>query len=1108
MKKRLLLAMMAGLFCLMGIAQVTSSSITGSVSSDAKVALEGATVTAVHVPSGTRYVTQSGKSGQFTFPNVRVGGPYQITITFTGYQEKVEKEVFASLGNTANVDVVLMSNESSLQTATVVATRNPILNSKATGASATFGREALNRAPTIGRTVNDITKYNAFSNGRSFGGQDSRFNNFTVDGAVFNNGFGLGNQAQAGGRTGSGAISLDALEEIQINIAPYDIRQSGFAGAAINAVTRSGTNEFAGSVFRFWNSRDLAGTEAGKNSVPNTPFNVETNGFRVGGPIIKDKLFFFVNGEFTKGTRPALDWVANRSGAVGNVSRTTAADLEDLSAFMKTNFNYDLGALDNFNNESSSNKFLGRIDWNINDKHKLSLRYSHHDSESDVIVSNSNSGNTAGNGNRQNLALALSGQNTGYGIMDNTRSYVAELNSTIKKNVSNQFLVTYNKQIEDRSYKTDGLFPTIDILKDGSTYTSLGMDPFTPNNRLNYATFNITNNTTIIKGKHTLTAGLAFEAFKSDNLFFYASNGVWTFNSIDDFKTAALAYKANPNLTVSPVPINRFNYGYTLLTDGKLPWQTFKTQTYSAYGQDEYKVNKKLRLTLGVRFDYLNITNTAADYYNPVVGGLTFKTPDGKDYKVNTGEMPAGRLYVSPRLGFNWDVTGKRTTQVRGGTGIFLSRMPYVLISNQLGNNGVNIGRMNVTGTAATNFPFTLDPTRYTPTTTDISKLPPYNVNYTDPNLKFPQVWRTNLAIDQKLPFAGIVATVEAIFNKNINALHYIDVNMKQSSGTFTAGPDKRAIFPALDLTSGTAAARFFNPQIANVFVLTNNREGYSYSLTGKLEKPITKNWGGLLGYTLAKATDQSSVASTVNANTPTIFGLNNLQSGYSDNDLRHRFVGNLSYRLYYGKGIAGATTFTLGMVSSSGFKISYTSSNDMNGDGQINDLIFVPNSAQEITFQTFTSGTGANAVTFTAENQQFAFDNYIRKHPYLSEKRGGYAERNGAEIPWLTRFDFAVEQDLILNLGKNKKANTFRFRMDILNAGNLINNDWGVGNVSTTTQPLNYRGRTAAGAPIYRLATQVVNGQTVLLQDAFVKSRTIDDVYQIQLGIRYIFNN
>ncbi len=1103
MKLKLFLGLLLTLSVNSIFAQVTSASISGVVKSTEKSALDNATVTAVHVPSGTRYVAVSGKDGSYTFPNVRVGGPFSVTASFTGYDGKKEENIFTSLGTTVNVDFELSQSEGELKEVVITNSRNLLINSKVNGANASIGREALNRTPTIGRTINDITKYNAYSNGRSFAGQDSRFNNFTIDGSVFNNGFGLGSQAQAGGRTGSSAISLDALDQIQINITPYDIRQSGFAGAAINAVTRSGTNEISGSVFHFWNNRDLAGDEANNVKIPTTPFENKTWGFRLGGPIIKNKLFFFINGEFTTGTRPALNWVANRPGATGNVSRTTAADLEDLSAFMKTNFEYDMGAIDNFNNESFSNKFLGRIDYNINDRHKLTVRYSHHDSESDVIVSNSNSGNTAGNGNRQNLALAISAQNNGYGIQDNTRSVVAELNSSLRNKISNQFLVTYNKQIEDRSAPTS-VFPTVDILRDGSTYTSLGYDPFTPNNRLNYATFNITNNTNFIRGKHNFTVGASFEAFKSDNLFFYASNGVWVFNSIEDFKTAALAYKNNPNQTTSPVPINRFNYRYTLLPNGALPWQTFKTQTYSAYGQDEFKAAKNLTLTAGVRLDYVNVTNTATDYANPYVAGLTFSTPEFELYKVRTEEMPKGRMYLSPRFGFNWDVNNDRKTQVRGGSGIFLSRLPYVLISNQLGNNGVNIGLINVTGNTALNFPFTLDPSRYTPTNTDVSALRGYNVNYSDPNLRFPQIWKSNLAIDQRLPWAGLVATLEGIFNKNLNALNYVDVNMKAPTGQITSGADNRFIYPATDL-SGSAAtnARFINPGIGNVFVLTNNDAGYSYSITAKVEKPLTRNWGGIIAYTNAKATDLSSVASTVNANTPGLGGVNYLQEALSDNDLRHRFMATGSYRLVYGGKIGGATTFTLGMISASGSKVSYVVSNDMNGDGQINDMIYVPAQGSNLTFETYTT----SGKTFTAAQQAEAYQKYIDNHPYLKDRRGAYAERNGGQLPWLTRFDFSVEQDFFIKLGKSEKTNTFRFRVDILNASNLLNNEWGVGNVNTTNQPLNYRGR-VNGVPVYRLATQVIDGSTELLRDAFRKSATIDDVYQIQIGLRYIFNN
>lgn len=1105
MKKSLVAVfMMAGMFT---YAQVTTSLVTGTIRDENNRPVNGGNVVLVHEPSGTRYVARTNSEGVYTLPNVRVGGPFRIVVTAPGKGEVRQSDIFTSLGNSSTVDLVIggaSSRVSSLQEVRVTATRNPIINSKSTGASSTLGREAVNRIPTIGRTVNDVTKYNPYSNGRSFGGQDPRFNNFTIDGAVFNNGFGLGNQAQAGGRTGSGAISLDAIEEIQINVAPFDVKQSGFAGAAINAVTRSGNNNFSGSVFSFWNNDGLTGKKAYGEPIQVSRFNTETRGFRLGGPVVKNKLFFFFNAEVSDRTDPALSYVASRPGAVGNISRTTYADLVDLRDFMRRELNYDLGEIDGYNNTSFSRKYLGRLDWNINDQHKLTLRYSHHDSQSDQIISNSNSSNTAGNGNRQNRLNALSGQNTGYGIQDNTRSYVAELNSTFRNGVSNQFIATYNKQIEDRSYRTPSIFPTIDILKDGQTYTSLGMDPFTPNNRLNYSTLNVTNNTNILLGRHTLTAGLSYERFDSNNLFVPASNGVWTFNSIEDFKQAVLDYKANPNQPTSNVPLNRFNYRYSRLAGGQEPWQRLKINTFSAYLQDAWKATPSFNLYYGLRLDYVDVLNTSQDYVNTYAAGLTFYRPDGSPYKVKTDEMPKGKLYLSPRFGFNWDASGNRSTQLRGGTGVFLSRLPYVLISNQLGNNGVNLGLINATGADAAKYPFTLDPSRYTPVASDPASLRGYNINYTDPDLKFPQIWRSSLAIDQKLPFGGLVATLEGIYNKNINALGYEDVNLRAPNGNFTGTGDTRAYYPSLTKNSNS-----YNDGVKNVFVLTNNSQGYSYSLTAKLEKPIT-NWGGMIAYTNAVVKDITSVGATVNANTPTTTGQNYLQLSYGDSDLRHRIIGTLSYRTNYGERIfGGATTFTLGMVSNSGFKYSYTAGRDLNGDGQINDLIYVPTNASDIRFEDVMDRK-TKAVIYTAQQQAEAFDNFIKSSPYLSSRRGQYAERNGAETPWLTRFDLGIEQDIIGRFGFDSKPHTIKLRVDIMNVGNLLNDKWGVSERFTTNQPITpVEKRSADGAPIYQMATQKdSNGKDILLRDAFQRNLTIGDVWQIQVGLRYTFGN
>jgi len=1126
MMRKLLLTIVLSVVTTLGLlAQITTAGISGKVigvSSGKEDALPGATIVATHVPSGTTYGTVTVGDGRYTIPGMRVGGPYTIKFSFVGYKEQVFENVALNLGVISTIDIKLVEEGTQLEEVIITSDRSDIFSADRTGASASYGTSLINSVPTIGRTVSDIVKYNAFGNGGSFAGQDSRFNNFTIDGSVFNNGFGLGSSSQAGGRTSTTPVSLDSFDEIQLNVAPFDVRQSGFAGASINAVTRSGTNDVQLSVYTLQRNTNLVGRNV--DNTPLTGINVDekTYGMRIGLPIIKNKLFFFGNYEQFTSSTPALTFQLNR-GQSGNVSRVTEADMIDVTNFIQQNLGWDPGALDQFNNDITSKKGLIRLDYNINQNHKLAIRYSQHDSQSDQVISGSNSSSTAGFGNRTNSQTAMSPQNTGYIILDNTRSVAVELNSNFGSRIANKLIGTYNFQNEDRKYKSP-LFPTIEIQDNpaplpavGTTYISLGMDPFTPSNKLRYSTFNVTDNLTYFMGDHTITAGVAIEMFKSDNLFYASSNGVYVYRNIADFKTAITDYVNNPNNTTSPVPVTRYNLRYSLLPDGVDPWQTLKTSTYSFYAQDEWQVNQKFKVTAGLRGDvFAYDKKTAESFYNPIVGGLTFKDEHDSPYSVNTGAFPKTRVLLSPRIGFNYDVNGDKRLQIRGGSGIFVSRIPQVLVSNQLGNNGVNTAVIAASGT---NYPFRVSPAdlpaavQPKPATVDLATLAPYTVNATDPNLKYPSVWKTNAAVDYKLPF-GLIATGEVIYNKVLNGVRYVDVNLKAPSATF-AGADTRDQFPAYG-QNGPAAnspvnvARFTNTAVTNVFVLKNTHSGSAYTLTAKLEKPAVKGFSAMTAYTYGLARDVQSVGSTVQANAPTYMGQNYLGLAYADNDLRHRVIGYMNWRIIDGnQDRGGATMFTVGLSATSGTKFSYIYGADMNGDGQQNDLLYVPNSASELTFVPFTVGTGPTAKTFTAADQQAAYDAYIDNNPYLKTKRGTYAERNGGFSPWLTRFDVSIVREFFVAV--RGKRNTLQLRLDILNFGNMLNSKWGVGYTApganfNTISPLTIANG-GNNSPTYRLATQVINGQTVLIQDSFIKSVAFTNAWQGQVGVRYTFN-
>ena len=1042
-----------------------------------------------------------------------------------GYKAAEVNEINANLGSNVTVNVVLLDELSTLKEVVVKGKSGGSAFSKnRTGASQQFSTREINAVPVIGsRSITSITKYNANAGANgSFGGQDSRYNNFTIDGSVFNNGFGLGGDASAGGRTGSTAISLDAIEQLQVNIAPFDVRQSGFTGSGINAVTRSGTNNVEGSVYTSFreNTKLFLGTDAGNFKLNPANLSEKIWGFRVGAPIIENKLFIFISAEKIDNTSPASNFTATGSPTPGaQPSLPTVTELNLLSSNLQSNFGYTTGPFENFDRKIESKKFLTRLDWNINDNNKFSLRYVFHNSSSDVLISNS----YAATDYRQRYSVnSISFKNSGYVQNDNTRSIVAELNTKISEKWSNSFIAGYDVQIENRALQGGSALPTIDILNPANqslVYITSGLDPFTPSNKLDYNTLHFSNDITRKSGNHTVLFGANFERFTSNNVFFPSSNGSYTFKDLNTFLNAS-----NESATLGGAPgTNPLNFPiafqlrYSGLPGGAEPLQVLKSNKIDLYFQDEYKVDDNLKLTYGLRTSRTSFENTAVE--NPVISSLTFVNGQ----KFNTGDMPDAQILFEPRFGFNLDLKGDATTQIRGGSGIFTGRPPAVFLSNAIGNNGVLTGLTNAltpaqiaagnstTGNVQPPFGFTPNPAQYF---TPASAAAPasYDLALTDKNFKFQQVWKTNIALDQKLPY-GFISTIEGIYGKNINSISYYNANLAGSVGNFT-GADDRPLY------SGGNGVRI-NNNISNAVVLTNTSKGDFYSTTFKLEYPYKKGLWGSFAYTHSNATDLMSagnIASNSLQGARSVGSNNNLSVANANNNTPNRVVGILGYRFEYGKNIGAATSVNLGYIGEQSNTQSYTYQGDMNGDGLTgNDLMFVPKSANDLKFVDITQTVGGNIQTlYTAADQQVAFDKFIDQDSYLSSRRGQYAERNASTLPMLHKLDLSITQDFVIKI--RGKKNSFQFRADILNFTNLLNKNWGVRQLFITSNVLIARGNTnipvgsttpvlGTNTPTYQLQFQTEqDGTRHLITDTYQKSGNSGDVWTAQFTLRYTF--
>ncbi len=1052
----------------------------GLVTDENGAALEAVRVEAVHTPSGSRYATITRSDGRFTIPAMRVGGPYEVAVTRIGFQRQSRNDITLSLGSAT--DLVFKMSQVANQIAGVTVTGEAgVISPSRTGAATAVSREQLEQLPTISRRIGDFVRLTPQASGNSFAGVDNRLNNITVDGSYFNNSFGLG--GQPGDRTGVAPISLDAIEQVQVNIAPFDVRQSNFTGAAVNTVTKSGTNDVKASVYYLTRNQDFVGSQAG--AIPFNPGVTEFSniGLTLGMPILKDKLFFFGSFEDDGVIEPATTFVANTGGQEvgGNVTRVLQSDLDGLSQFLSQNFGYQTGGYQGYNAETPSRRFLGKLDFNLNDNNKFSLRYSDLQSSADQLASNSNS---LGRGPRRTNLDALNFRNTNYSILENRTSLVGEWNSTFRGNMSNQLIVGVDESDESRGFTGD-FFPLVDIQEDGRTYTSFGFEPFTPNNELRYKSYQLQNNFTIYGDRHELTFGGSYEQYRSENVFFPGSQSAYVYNSLADFYTDANDFLANPNRTASPVSLNRFEVRWSNIPGQDKPIQALEVAYSGLYAQDQWRALDNLNITYGLRvevpvFGNTGFTNTAADQ-------LTFRNADGQPVQYQTGKLPDANLLWSPRLGFNLDVNNDGTTQIRGGTGIFTGRPAFVWISNQIGNTGVLTGFEQVNET--TNRPFNPNPDFYKPQNVTGAPASAYELALTDTDFRFPQVWRTNIAIDRKLPY-GFVGTAEFLYGKEVNGVSYINANLPAANTTFT-GPDNRARW--------TTSNRI-NANVANAVVLGNQAVGSAWNIAGSLERAFQNGLfvKSAYSYGLSRNTvDAGNIAGGSWTGNPHAGDPNNPGAGFSANSSGHRFFTALSYRGEYFD--FGSTSVSMFLEGRTGGNFSYRYSGDLNGDGvNNNDLIYIPRDESEMNFQQYTSG----GRTYTVAEQVAAWEAYIQQDDYLSKNRGSYAERGAAFIPLVWNTDLSVSQDLFRDVGGKK--NSVQLRLDILNFGNLLNDNWGQGYRVLTTTPIAAAGADANGAARHRLNRQ---GTDLVRPQTLDRTAGLGDVWRMQLGLRYTFN-
>ncbi|MCE1188594.1 MAG: carboxypeptidase regulatory-like domain-containing protein [Ignavibacteria bacterium] len=1015
----------------------TSASIIGQVLDKDNSTLPGATVVAVHKPSGTVFGTTTRLDGRYTLQNLKVGGPYEITYSYVGYNKNVHTIDYLKLSQVFTLNVILTPVSMQMGALTVTGEKSNVLNSGKTGAATDVGKDVIERTPTISRSFQDFSKLSPMFSGQSLsaGGRNSKLNNIQLDGTQYNDMFGLGNSGTPGGQANTNPVSLDAVQEFQVVIAPFDVRQSGFTGGGINAITRSGTNTLEGSAFYYNRNENFMGKSPDAAKKKYDEFSEYQAGFRLGGPIMQNKLFFFVNAELTRRKAP----ISNLALTNASISETDKAKITALADSVRNilvnKYNYDPGTYAPKNAIRPSYKFFTRFDWNIDDNNHLTVRENYVSANDDILQRNDR----------------VSFDDRMYTFKNTTNSLVAQLTSTFGNNLSNELILGYTTIRDKRT--VDNAFPSLRFYSPvvGSDVYA-GTEEYSVRNGLDQDVFEFTDNVSFYYGPHIFTVGTHNEFFKFSNLFTRNFYGMYTFNyakELADAKSAAYSYR------------------YSLTGDPDFA-PKFGVRQYGFYAQDEYTPISGLKLTAGVRIDIPTFPDSPSknDSVTKYFGYMN----------LSTDKLPSGKVLFSPRFGVNYDVLGNKDLIVRGGVGVFTGKIPYVWISNQYSNTGIEFADIsNASGKVQ---PFNSDPYNQPKSGPNITQGATTEIDITDQDFKMPQLLRYNLGADVKLPF-NLTGSVDYLYSKNLNDMMYKDLNIGPANGTL---PDGRPTY------TGSRIAKYFQ----RVMLLTNTSDGYQSNFAVQIQGDVLPDLNVNGAYAFGTAKDKNSVLSSQAYSqfrySPINNDPNNPSLTTANFEIKHRILVSVGYGIDVYKGVHA--TVSLFYNGQSGRPFSYRYSNDANGDGHdANDLIFVPANKDDYIYVPTDKNDTRTAATIGDQ-----FWAYVNNDDYLKDHKGQIMERNAAREPWVSQFDFRAAVKI-----NTYATQSVELSLDILNVGNLLNSDWGwVKQVPNQADALlKYQGIDAATK---KMKVSFTNKDNPFIADNLLSR------YQMQLGLRYNF--